>query len=200
MLDLSWSCTFLWNHSASRWGSTSDALRETGKFNIAGVFFFYCILLQIDWQRQIHLVIWVQTLSSVFLLSFSPFNVLRLLRAVGWLILPAAQAWESVDTFLRESAALNFWRNVWTDTWNWTSSGQPFIWVFCTNSHEYKDKCDCVKELLIFLMWIILGSLKCHFRQSLLLSTIKKNKKQPWPLKTQVRVSPNPRPVLISDD
>lgn len=89
------------------------------------------------------------------------------------LILPAAlertaEPWESVDTFLGESATLNFQRNVWADIRNWTSSGQQFIWAFCTNSHAYWDNCDCVRRLLTFVlpMWIITGSLRCHFRQS----------------------------------
>lgn len=89
------------------------------------------------------------------------------------LILPAAlertaEPWESVDTFLGESAALNFQRNVWADIRNRTSSGQQFIWAFCTNSHAYWDNCDCVRGVLTFLllMWIITGSLRCHFRQS----------------------------------
>lgn len=41
--NLSWCCRFLWNHSASQWGSTSDAFRETGKFNISGTCFSNCI-------------------------------------------------------------------------------------------------------------------------------------------------------------
>lgn len=150
----------LWN--LLQWGSISDAFRETNKLN-----------------KQI----WCRHLCSVFMLSFTSFNILCLFSAArrthpSCRSERTTQPWESVDTFLSESAALNFQRNVWADMWNWRSSGQPFIWGFCTNSHAYKDNCDCVKELLIFHMWTITGSLKCHFRQSLLLSTIKKIKKK----------------------
>lgn len=112
---------------------------------------------------QLHLCsVYLRCLSVPF--TSSVYSVLP-----DMLILPAAlertaEPWESVDTFLSESAALNFQRNVWADIRNWTSSGQQFICAFCTNSHAYWDNCDCVRRVLTFLlpMWIITGSLRCH--------------------------------------
>lgn len=98
-------------------------------------------------------------LCSVYLRCLSvPFTSSVYSALPDALILPAAlqrtaEPWESVDTFLSKSAALNFQRNVWADIWNWMSLGQQFIWVFCTNSHAYFTTVTVSGECLHFSSW-----------------------------------------------
>lgn len=98
-------------------------------------------------------------LCSVYLRCLSvPFTSSVYSALPDTLILPVAlertaEPWESVDTFLSESAALNFQRNVWADIWNWTSSGQQFIWAFWTNSHAYFTTVTASGVCLHFSSW-----------------------------------------------
>lgn len=108
-------------------------------------------------------VILLTPLECVFILSFSPVSVLCLFSAArhahpSCRSETTAEAWESVDTFLGESEALNFQRNVWTDLWNWTSSGQLFIRVLLYKFPCVSGSWDCVTATSLLLAWVTPGS------------------------------------------
>lgn len=88
------------------------------------------------------------------MLSFSPFNILCLFSA-AWRAHPSCrserttQPWESVDTFLSESAALNFQKECLNGCAELNVLGAA-IHLSLLYKIPMRINGDCVEELLIF--------------------------------------------------